>query len=55
MHSFLLADQEIGHYSGYKTHVVADYLFEITTTEDLEKLHEAYLFACENNFPFLII
>ncbi|MBX9809479.1 FAD-binding protein [Candidatus Gracilibacteria bacterium] len=55
MPSFLLEHQPIGQYSGYKTNVVADYFFELKTEEDLDKLHEAYLFATKNNVPFLII
>lgn len=55
MPSFLLEHQPIGQYSWYKTNVVADYFFELKTEEDLDKLHEAYLFATKNNVPFLII
>ena len=55
MQSFLLTDYEIGHYSGYKTRVYADYFFEITTENDLQKLHEAYIFSQEKKLPFLII
>lgn len=52
---FFSLHHEIGHYSGYRTHVVADYFYEITTLDDLSKLHEAYSFANNLTLPFLII
>lgn len=52
---FLIPHHEIGHYSGYKTHVVADYFYEITQVDDLVRLQEAYLFAQSLSLPFLII
>lgn len=55
MLSFLMKNQEIGHYSGYKTQVFAEYFFELTSESDLEKLSEAYRFAQEQSLPLLII
>lgn len=55
MLSFLLKNQEIWHYSGYKTHVIADFFYEIQNEIDLHFLHKAYIFSQENNLPFLII
>ncbi len=55
MLSFLKNNHEIGHYSGYKTHVVADYFYEFSSEDNLGNLHEAYLFAEENHLPWLII
>jgi len=55
MHSFLLTDYEIGHYSGYKTRVYADYFFEIKNESDLDFLHRSYIFSRDKKIPFLII
>lgn len=55
MLSYLLEHHEIGHYSGYKTHVVADYFYEIMSEDDLYRLHEIFLWSRESNIPFLII
>lgn len=51
----LIRDHEIGHYSGYRTIVHAEYFYELTSEDDLEKIGEAYRFAKSENIPFLII
>ncbi len=53
--SFLIRDYEIGHYSGYRTIVHAEYFYELTSEDNLEKIGEAYRFAKSENLPFLII
>lgn len=55
MLSYLLEHHEIGHYSGYKTHVVADYFYELTSEDNLVDLYEIYTWSKEKNIPFLII
>ena len=55
MLSFLTQNHEIGHYSGYKTHVTCEYFYELVSENNLPRLHEAYLFALQNDLPFLII
>lgn len=55
MSSFLFQNHEIWHYSGYKTRVIADFFYEIKEEQDLQKLHEAFLFSKKNSLPFLLI
>ncbi len=52
---YLLKNHEIGHYSGYKTHVIADYFYEITSEDDLDKLHDIFIWSKSHSMPFLII
>jgi UDP-N-acetylmuramate dehydrogenase len=52
---FLEKNHEIGHYSGYRTIVHAEYFYELTSEDDLSRLHEAYIFAKVQGLPFLII
>ncbi len=52
---YLLQNNEIGHYSGYRTHVSARYFFELTTEDDLSILTEIYTFAKAENLRLLII
>jgi UDP-N-acetylenolpyruvoylglucosamine reductase len=52
---FFMQNHEIGHYSGYRTIVHAEYFYELTSEDDLVHLHEAYRIAESENFPFLII
>ena len=52
---FLLKDNEIGHYSGYRTRVSARYFFELTSEDDLPKLMEIYAYARTQDLRLLII
>jgi UDP-N-acetylmuramate dehydrogenase len=52
---FLIQHHEIGHYSGYRTIVHAEYFYELTSEDDIERLHEAYKFAQAHDLGFLII
>jgi UDP-N-acetylenolpyruvoylglucosamine reductase len=52
---FLEKNTEIGHYSGYRTTVHAEYFYELTSEDDLPHLAEAYQFSKKENIPFLIV
>jgi UDP-N-acetylmuramate dehydrogenase len=53
--SFLIRDKDITNLSGYHTHTIATYFFELRSEDDLYKLHEIYLFAQGNHLDFLVI
>ncbi len=53
--SFLEQNRDITEFSGYRTRTIASYFLTLRSESDLEKLHEAYMFAKENNLKFLLI
>lgn len=53
--SFLEINRDITEFSGYHTRTIASYFLTLRSEDDLEKLHEAYIFANENNLKFLLI
>ena len=55
MLSYLSSHHEVGHYSGYKTRVFADYYWELTDEADIAKLAEVYRWTQVENIPLLII
>ncbi len=55
MLQYLQRHHEIGHYSGYRTTVHAEYFYELLDEDDLLKLAEIYIFAEAEKIPLLII
>ena len=53
--SFLQRNTEIGHFSGYRTTVHAEYFYDLQTEDNLPNLAQAYQFSKVENIPFLII
>lgn len=53
--NFLIQNHNVGQYAGYKTRVIAEYFYEISSEENLENLHKIYIFSQENNLPILVI
>lgn len=55
MSNFLIRGHNIGQYAGYKTRVMAEYFFEISSEDDLPKLSEVFHIAQEKKMPLLCI
>jgi len=52
---YLKLDHDITLLSAFKTPARARYFFDMHEHDDVEKLHEIYLFSQANNLPLVII
>lgn len=55
MTTFLIHGHDIGQYAGYKTRVIADSFFEISTESDIPRLSEIFQMAQSQHIPLLFI
>lgn len=53
--TYLKQDYDITLLSAFKTPARARYFFEMCDHDDIEKLHEIYLFSQSQNLPLIII